>query len=60
MIRKKFINLIIDMMRNSVRTVFLITTIALSLFVLWFVIKFLSHFMELLNSTIFSGSWGSN
>ncbi len=58
MITKKLIDFIIDLMRNAVRSIFLVTTIALSFFVLWFVVKFLHHFMRWLNMTIFSGFWG--
>lgn len=59
MINKKLIDAIIDFMRNSVRSIFLITSVSLAFFVLWFVVKFLSHFMGWLNSTIFSGPWGN-
>ncbi|MBN2589154.1 MAG: hypothetical protein JXA96_04790 [Sedimentisphaerales bacterium] len=59
MIKKRFITLILDLLRNSVRTIFLATSIMIALFISWFVFNFLTYLMQWLNSTLFSKPWDS-
>lgn len=58
MLKNNLVQILIGLMRNAVRGIFLITLILIALFVCWFVFLFFEFFKEFLLNTIFSQRWG--
>ena len=57
MVKRGIVKIVIDLLRWSVRGIFLITTIFVSLFVCWFVCHVLIQLIDLCSNTIFSEPW---
>ncbi|TKJ38329.1 MAG: hypothetical protein CEE38_06110 [Planctomycetes bacterium B3_Pla] len=58
MIKRGIVKMFIDLLRWSVRTIFLVTTIFISLFICWFCYWFLAFLKQWCENSIFSEPWG--
>ncbi|KKR96377.1 MAG: hypothetical protein UU48_C0032G0001 [Candidatus Uhrbacteria bacterium GW2011_GWF2_41_16] len=57
MIKKSLAKFIIDLLRWSIRGIFLVTLIFVASFVCWFAFQFLVHMADFCRHTIFQDNW---